>query len=333
VFKNQARFNSQQYLQGLAMYLSTHGVDIYENSRVIEVEHADQQLYTEKGSVKYKNVILATHLPLFIDALQTLNYPFRSYLMIASVKDMPGDALFWDQHEPYFYTRQVEENKILVGGVDHQTGYQEDDRDYYQVLKNYIKDRYEVISFHERWSSQYYEPADGLPYIGETPFKNSYVATGFSGDGLVYGTISAMILTGLLTGNKQEWAKVYDSKRLDIMKSGKKFLKENTQVAKHLIEDRLSFKSNNDPLPGQGIVMHVNEKPMAVFKDKAGDTFYLSPVCPHLKCHVTWNNMENTWDCPCHGSRFDHEGQVLQGPAVLNLDNKTSEILKKINQE
>lgn len=323
IFKNQARFNSQQYLNGIAGYLASQGVRIYEHSRVTDLDHREHRLTTEGGEVRFEQVVMATHLPLFIDALQTLNYAYRSYLVVADVQNPPEDALYWDQYEPYFYTRLLDGNKILVGGADHQTGHQREDEDYYQQLKEYTLRRYQVHGFYEQWSAQWYEPADGLPYIGESPFKNTYVATGFSGDGLVYGTVAAMILSDLLTGKENDWLDVYNARRFDPLKAAGKFVKKNTEVVGQLISDRLPAKGDEEPAPGEGKIMSVNNEKMAVFRDETGQLTYFSPVCPHMKCHVNWNHLEKSWDCPCHGSRFDREGKVIIGPAVTGLENKT----------
>lgn len=319
IFKNQGRFNGQIYLNGLAGLLTSMGGQIFEHSQVNEIDQEAQTLKTERGSVHYQHLIMATHLPLLVDALQTLSYPYRSYLVTARVGNPPPDALYWDQHEPYFYTRLLEADKILVGGADHKTGEQEEGHDYFQDIKDYISARYEVISFDEQWSAQFYEPADGLPYIGESPFKNIYVGTGYSGDGLVYGTLAGMLLSDRLLGRENAWTDLYDARRFNPLKSGKHFISENLDVAGHLIGDRFKDAGPGQPAPGEGKIMSVDGEKLAVATDDQGQTHYLSPVCPHLGCYVAWNAMEKTWDCPCHGSRFSPKGEVICGPALSGL--------------
>lgn len=322
IFHQQARFNSQAYLHGLAQLYEQVGGRIFEQSRISEVEQEERLISSAGGQIRYQQLIMATHLPLLIDVLQTLNYPYRSYIVTARVANPPADALYWDQHDPYFYTRLVEEDKILVGGADHKTGEQEAGHDYFQDIKDYIRARYEVISFDEEWSAQFYEPADGLPYIGESPFKDIYVATGYSGDGLVYGTLAGMLLSDQLGGRENAWADLYDARRFRPLKSGKNFVQENLDVAGHLIGDRFREDQGGLPARGEGKIMSVDGEKLAVATDDDGQTHYLSPVCPHLGCYVAWNTMEKTWDCPCHGSRFEADGQVICGPALNSLAKK-----------
>lgn len=330
-FKHEAEFNSYKYIAQLYSTLVITGCKIFEDSRVINVEETNGKciVTTSMGKVTCSQVVMATHIPLFVNVLHTLAPPYRSYMITAKLNDDSyPTGLFWDNYDPYYYTRTYEkdgEKFLVVGGADHKTGSEIETENSYRDLENYVNKRYSVQSFVHRWSAQYYETSDGLPYIGRTPFgENVYVATGFSGDGLVYGTIAAMIISDLIKGIENKWAKVYDSTRITPIASAKDFLKENIEVAKHFVADR--FKTEDidasEINAGEGkIIEHKGEK-VAAAKDELGTLHILSPVCTHMGCYVQWNNSEKSWDCPCHGSRFGIKGEVLEGPAVKALENK-----------
>lgn len=321
-FADQAQFNSQKYLEGLSGNLGTN-CEIYENSRVKKYKHKDKKLITENGSVTAHHVILATHLPLFINIHQTTAAPYRSYVVTAKLAEYPPHGLYWDNMEPYHYTRVYEhhgEKWLVVGGADHKAGHDDDEKDYFAELERYVKDRYPVESFVHRWSSQYYEPVDGLPFIGETPGGDTLMATGYSGDGLVYGTIAGIILADLAMGKKHHWHDTYNSKRMPPLSSGKTYLEENLDVAKHLIMDRLHSAANIDTIDNDsGALVDINSNRYALYKDSSGDLHVCSANCPHLGCLVKWNHMEKSWDCPCHGSRFSATGELIIGPATHDL--------------
>ncbi len=323
-FEEEAVFNPYQYLNGLAKYLNNSDLcTIYQNSRVMGRE--GNMLITDKGSIEANDIVYATHYPIFIDMHQTMVYPYRSYMLAAKVEEYPGDAVFWDTHTPYHYTRTCEidgEKYLLVGGADHKTG--ETEEDAYEKLEEYLHGRYKVKEISMKWSSQYFEPADGLPYIGKSFDGNEYIATGFSGDGLVYGTLAGLLISDAIldTALYTEWRAVYDAQRLNPVKASGKFAKENISVASHMVKDRVNAKKVDKPPvlpPGEGKVVTISGEKLAVSKNTDGKEMYVSAVCPHLKCVVTWNKLEQTWDCPCHGSRFSPSGKLIAGPAVLGL--------------
>lgn len=332
LFLNQAVFNSQKYLNSLARYSSDKGCEIFENSSVIHTEEKDDYFIvrTAEGLVKAKSIVFATHLPLFFNVLQTVAAPYISYMIGVRLKnDSYPEGLFWDMQEPYHYLRTYEDEKgkiLLVGGEDHKTGHETNTSSRYDNLEKYVRERFEVEEVVYQWSSQYFEPADGLPYIGRSPFsKKAYVATGFSGDGLVYGTIAAMMISDMIKEKANKWLKAYDATRFTPAASAYDFIKENSDVAKHFITDRFKTekaKEFDELKPGEGRLMNVNGEKLAVAKDKDNTIYALSPVCTHLKCFVLWNNSEKSWDCPCHGSRFNIKGEVITGPAVKALEQK-----------
>src|SRR5699024_8927233 len=172
-----------------------------------------------------------------------------------------------------------------------------------------------------------YASMHGSPYIGKLlPItKHLYVATGFNAWGITNGTVAAMILSDTILGNSNPWAELYDATRIKPTVSAKRFIKQNIHVAKDFIQDRLvSYpeKSPSDLPPGEGALIEVQGEKVAAYKDLQNTLHLLSPVCTHMGCHVAWNNMEKSWDCPCHGSRFHYDGRILHGPAVKDLERK-----------
>lgn len=322
-FKDQAIFHPYKYLSGMAEFLNRSGLcEIYGNSRVIS--RNKNELSTLEGSVVADEIVYATHYPVFIDLHQTLAYPYRSYMISAIVEEDTGDSLYWDTADPYRYTRSYRDGDkkyLLVGGADHKTGHQT--KDSYQELENYLRERYTVKKITGRWSSQYYEPADGLPYIGKSYSGSEYIATGFSGDGLIYGTLAGIAISdAILNKEKKMWEEIYDAARMNIAGSAGKFVSENIDVASDMIKDHFSTKDsgNEENLQrGQGIIIRKGGSDLAVSKDIKGRIRQVSAVCPHMKCLVRWNHLDETWDCPCHGSRFTTAGKVITGPAVSDL--------------
>jgi glycine/D-amino acid oxidase-like deaminating enzyme/nitrite reductase/ring-hydroxylating ferredoxin subunit len=321
-FKHDAIFNPVKYLYGLAAYITkNNNCKIYENSRVIETTAA-KIVKTATGSVKANHIVFATHYPVFFNIHQTLAYPYRSYVIAARVNNILTDDSFWDTSDPYYYMRSYSaEGKswLILGGADHKTGHTRPDA--YKTLENYLQKHFYPISVDYRWSNQYYEPADGLPYIGKNVTGDEYIATGYSGVGLVYGTVAAMVLNNEISGIKNSYAEIYKARRLNILPSAGKFIKENVNVAAHYMKDLFLDEDlrADDLITGQGKVIKKGGKHYAIAKNDEDEVFAVSAVCPHLKCLVQWNTLDKTWDCPCHGSRFTIEGKIITGPAVHDL--------------
>ncbi|MFB2897154.1 FAD-dependent oxidoreductase [Aerosakkonemataceae cyanobacterium BLCC-F50] len=332
LFPNQAQFNSLQYLQGLAKSVNGHGSFVFEETPVTKINsNPVNDVYTEHGIVAAKNVILATHTPIHnlsslpdLYVMSTKIAPYRSYVIGVSLHSPAPVGLFWDTDSPYHYTRSYG-NILIVGGEDHKTGEEVNNQQCYEQLETYVKARYNVKSIDYHWSSQLYEPADGLPYIGKTAANNNiYVATGYSGNGMTFGTIGGMLLSDLILGRENPWTKLYDPNRANLLAGVQRFVTENVGVAKHFIADR--FRSDVKELSqvpiGEGKIVDIDGKKYAVYRDERGDLCSLSPVCTHAGCIVNWNNAEKTWDCPCHGGRFSTTGEVLNGPPITDLNQK-----------
>ena len=321
--EGQARFHPVKYLAALARAASEAGVAIDEGTRAHHLHAKDtQEIETQHGQrLSAREVVLATHTPAGIDVLQSAAAPYRSYALAFRPRGPVPEGLYWDTAEPYHYVRPQGE-LVVVGGADHKTG-GGDPGESQAALERWVKGRFEVEEITHRWSSQVYEPIDGLPFIGRRATnRHVWVATGFSGDGLVWGTVAAHILAARLQDRDHPHAELLDTKRFEVRAGGGRFVKENLDVAKHFVGDRLGAFGEGDVEDvdvGEGRVLRKGRKVLAVHRDRAGQLHVRDAVCPHLKCVVKWNRVEGSWDCPCHGARYDADGKVLEGPSMHDL--------------
>ena len=320
-YDNQARFHPLKYLGGLAAKLEGR---IHEETRVLKVEgDGPYRVETEGGTVVADAVLFATHTPAGFSLLHAELEPLRSYVLGVRLRDQePPDGLFFDTADPYHYTRR-QGDVLIVGGKDHKTGHG-DPEESYRELEEYVRERWNVESIDHRWSAQFYDPPDGLPLIGQALTSSKvFVATGYSGTGMVFGTVGGMLLADLALEREPEWAEVYRTSRLKPLAGGPHIAKLNLEVAKDFVKDRLTTDRIEDvsEIPvGEGQVVRLGGEKVAVYRETPGKVHAVSPVCTHAGCLVHWNGSEKSWDCPCHGSRFSPDGEVLEGPAVKGLE-------------
>lgn len=327
--ENQAQLDPLAYVYGLAAKLARQGCRLFEQSRVVAIDEGEPcRVHLERGGVMTASrIILATHVPLNRVLLTPRVAQYRSYVLSGpAVETAPG--LFWDTEDPYHYVRRHRVGDgyhWLVGGADHKTGQEPSDRDPFLELREYGA-RLGLTRISEYWSAQVVEPADGLPMIGRNALSQRvYVATGFSGNGLTFGTLAAMILRDACLGRDNPYAKLYAATRIESVSALGNVLGESVDFPLHLLSDALlppEARSLDEIERGEGKTIRVKGERLAVYRDPHGVLHAVSPVCTHLGCHVRFNSAEATWDCPCHGSRFDVEGRVLDGPAVRNLDHR-----------
>ncbi|MCC8424731.1 FAD-dependent oxidoreductase [Mucilaginibacter sp. UR6-11] len=329
IFDNQAEFHPLKYLQGLQKaYLEAGGV-IRENTLITGIK-TDDGIHTAEyatGVIRAKAVIYATHVPPNINLFNFECAPYRSYVMAVKLKSGTyPEALIYDSQEPYHYVRShvIDGQQLLIaGGLDHKTGH-EDPENAFAGLEKYIRKYYNVSSIKYRWSSQYYVPVDGLPYIGAMPLSADgvYCATGYNGNGMMLGTIAGKLLSDLVRKRPNPYADLFDPCRIKPIDGFSELVKENADVAYHFVADRINIHETDSLKrlqPGTGKVVEVNGEKIAAYRDEAGVMHALSPVCTHAACIVNWNGEEKSWDCPCHGARYDIDGQVLTGPATRAL--------------
>lgn len=325
-FEHQAELDPVAYVNGLTQRAVRSSVSVFEETLVVDLSGDEPvRLEIEHGpSVTAKDVILATHSPFTKVSFQTKVSQYRSYV-VASPLATPLDALFWDTADPYHYVRSArmgDANYLIVGGEDHKTGQ--------DPLGGAEGPFYRLVDYARRlgaepsiqWSAQVVESVDGLPYIGRpTEGQRVHVATGFGGNGTTFGTLSALILTDDILGKENPYAQAYRATRFEAATSLPPLLKENVDFPLQLLRDRLHGLPHSaaDVSKGQGAVLHIDGERLAVYRDDTGQLHAVSALCTHFGCQVVFNASERSWDCPCHGSRFDIDGAVLDGPANKRL--------------
>ena len=329
-FDDQARFHPRRYLVPIAEQVVRGGGRVVEQTRVLEVEGGTPcRVETDRGRISAGHVVVATHSPLSRLFLQTLLAPYRSYVIAFTTESKTGDALFWDTARPYHYVRRHlagREDLVIAGGEDHKVGHEADTTSRYEALLDWAQTRFGVRSVRYRWSAQTVQPADGLPYVGTTPQSDRViVATGYGGNGMTFGTVAAILARDLVLGRLNEWAELYSTARVKPLASAKDFVVENADVAARFVTDRLrtAGESSEPRESGEARVVEIGGRRLALRRGRGGQLEALSAVCTHLGCIVSWNAAEESWDCPCHGSRFALDGSVLDGPATRPLERVT----------
>jgi glycine/D-amino acid oxidase-like deaminating enzyme/nitrite reductase/ring-hydroxylating ferredoxin subunit len=335
--ENQARFNPLRYVRALAKDLHQNGCQIFEQSAVISVEEDESYvLRTQKGKVRAKEIVMATHIPKGIHRTQLMVAPYRSYCVAVELKSSQyPNANFWDTSIPHHATSTHSTTAgdldlLVVADSHHKTGQALEDnhQKMYERIEAYLKRHYAVANVRYRWSAQHYQSPDGIPYIGYAAknSKNSYIATGFFADGLVYGTIAGILIADLILKNDNPWAEVYDSTRLDVLHSAQKLIKEGANTLAQYLKDyphHVDAHHFSEIKTGEGKTIEIQGEKFGAYRDQNDQLHVVSAVCTHMKCIVCWNNAENTWDCPCHGSRFNTDGKIIEGPVLLDLEKRS----------
>lgn len=325
---DQAQFHAQKYLLGLARLLLDAGGVIFEATRAIGLKEGNPcSVATDRGAtVTATDVVVATHYP-FIDraVLFPRVHPKRSYAIAGEIPGPVPEGMYISVDAPTRSLRGIRDGDrtlLMVGGEGHDTGDDEHTEARYANLEAWAVERF-GMKVGYRWSAQDGSSTDLIPFVG--PYlrgRHVYVATAFGKWGLTNGTTGAGVISDAILGRPNAYAGLYDPSRLTVGPSAKSFLSENAKVARHLVSDRVLHPqrgSFDDLGPGQAAVHDRSLMPTAAYRDEEGILHKVSAVCTHLGCTVTWNSAERSWDCPCHGSRFDPDGRVLQGPAVKDL--------------
>ena len=324
---NQGQLHATAYLDGLLKEAISHGLQVFENTQVVGVhEDAPCRVETDHGTVRAADIFVAANVPVNNRVLlHTKIAAYRSYAIAAPVPPDFVNGLFWDTDDPYHYTRAQSVGRttyLIVGGEDHKTGQESDTERCFDRLIAYTRQRFGDLQPEFRWSGQIIEPVDGLPYIGRNAVQQRvFVATGYAGNGMTFGTLAGMLGADLILGHANPYAALYDATRVKPIAAIVDYVKENVGFPAHLITDRLTSVNAEDRAvqslkAGEGAIFDSDEGKVAVCRDGNGMVHACSAVCTHLGCDVSWNGGEQTWDCPCHGSRFSPDGAVINGPAV-----------------
>lgn len=339
-FRRQAQFDPVKYLKGLCTAIKKYGGEIYTSTHAKKVE--DDGIITDKNfKVTAKDIVIATNATIDKVTLYVKLYPFRTYIIGATVpKDSVPEALWWDtgdfnansQIPPYHYIRRVDYDSrfdlLIIGGEDHHVGLAEDEylpeENRYEVLENWAREHFDLVEIVYKWSGQIMEPMDSLAYIGRAPMEknNVYMATGDSGNGLTHGTIAGMLISDLINGVENPWREIYKPSRFKLKASGimfKEFVGEFLTYLKHKPSGEKTTELHKLE-KGTGNIFSEEGKRIGIYRDENDCLHVVSSECMHMGCIVKWNNDEKTWDCPCHGSRYSYDGKVMNGPANKNLE-------------
>jgi glycine/D-amino acid oxidase-like deaminating enzyme/nitrite reductase/ring-hydroxylating ferredoxin subunit len=337
--KGQAKFHPVRYVYALAAAFEEAGGVIAEHCRVTAAENNEPiEVETELGKLRTPILIYATHIPPGVSLLNTRCAPYRTYAMAFTLtgRSYP-EGLIYDMYDPYHYYRTQEidgQPYLIAGGEDHKTAHESNSAACFRRLESHIRNHFEVDKIHYQWSSQYFEPVDGLPYIGHMPGQPGgiLVATGFGGNGMVYSSVAAQLLKDIVLEKESNYFHLFNPNRVKPVAGFQNFVKENADVLKQFL-GKLGSKEELDGLadiaPGEGKLVKYEGHSIALYKDEEGNLHALNPVCTHMKCNVAWNNAERSWDCPCHGARYDIDGRVLTGPADMDLQKIELPVLIK----
>lgn len=330
-FENQAQFHVRKYLLHLARSVPSSNSYLFENTKVETVKQNNLcEVITDKGILKANKVLITTHLPILDQGLYfAKTYPKRSYIIGARIDSSQApQGMFIGTGKDYNSIRTTPDQDgllLLIGGGGHKVGTVSNTEERYLKLEQFARTNFGVETFDYRWSTQDMVSFDKLPFIGKlTPFEeNIYVATGFSLWGMSNGTLSGMLLRDLVLGKHNSWAEIYESTRATPFLTPES-IKANVNVGTHWVGDRLKglTSSVTDLKKNEGKIVTERGAKVAAYRDETGNLYTVSPICSHLGCIVSWNNAEKSWDCPCHGARFNYEGEVVHGPAISNLEKK-----------
>ena len=329
-FPQQAQFHPMKYIAGLIRLYAEAGGQISEGRHVtmIEEQSSSCRVRTGRATSRCKFVVSTTDAPItggtLLDTKLRAN---RSYVLAARVAatSLPT-GLFWDTNDPYHFTRMAMTSAgpvVIIGGEDHRVG-TDGEVESSARLEEYARTRWPIDEIMHRWSGQIMEPVDGLPYIGaRSEGSRIFLATGYAGNGLTFGTVAAQLIADLIADRANPYTELYSPNRALGARQWAKYAAQNLPAAWTLVADTLPLPlgvSIEDVKPGEGKIVRVNGQKVAAARDASGTLHLVSPTCTHMGCDVAWNTLEQTWDCPCHGSRYDVDGRVIHGPATAALE-------------
>ncbi|HET9504109.1 MAG TPA: FAD-dependent oxidoreductase [Hymenobacter sp.] len=333
-FPQQGQFHIIKYLNGLARAIVSQGGEIFTHTHATDISGSSPVCVTttEQLEVRAQAVVVATNTP-FNDrvVMHTKQAPYRTYALAGRIpKGALTPALYWDTPDPYHYIRIQEMDApagydlLLIGGEDHKVG-EDDPQARLACLEDWARAHFpQITKIDFRWSGEVLEPDDSLAYAGRNPLDSDqvYIITGDSGHGMTHGTLGAMLVRDLILDRPNPWEALYDPNRVTLAKEPlQEFISHNAVVVKDYAELVTSgdVASAEEIAPGSGAVLRHGLTKVATYRDPEGQLHECSAICPHLGCVVHWNNLESSWDCPCHGSRFDALGRLLMGPANSDL--------------
>ena len=327
-----AQFHPLKYVRGLAKALPAN-CTVFENSPVLEVNSEEGWVKTAQGQVRADSIVMATHTPKGVVGLHTVLGPVREYGVAGELAgDLLPGGIYWSLEKSHHSIRSYQSDGkyyAMVVGEKFKTGQNDKTNESVHHLETYLTEHLAAQKITHRWGAQAYNAADDLPYIGKYDDR-LYVLCGFGTHGLTYGTLAAMLVSDTILQRDNPYAELYRPDRFTPVKSAVSFIKENVDNLTEYLKD-IPLPATSDEaleqLPaGQGKVIEQDGEKWAVYKTETNELKVVSAVCTHMKCIVNWNGTEQSWDCPCHGSRFDTDGNVIEGPALLPLTHKTTSV-------
>ncbi len=330
-FPNQAQFHPRKYIAGLVKSILSNNGEIYEDSKVFDIEKSTNLYitYTKDYKVSSKYVILASHYPIInAPGFYFLKmYQETSHIIGIETNEPLFDGMYINSESPTLSYRTVNYNGkrlVLVGGFEHKTGSKIDLSNAYSFLEKNAKELYPDAKIPYRWNTQDCVSLDKIPYIGEFSnlMPNMYVATGFKKWGMTSSNIAGNIITDKILGKTNPYEDVFLSTRFHPLKNIEELGNLAKEVTYSLTINKLNIpeKTLNSIKNDEGDIVEIDNKKVGIYKDIDGNVFAVKPVCSHLGCELSWNNLDKTWDCPCHGSRFNYKGKSLYDPSIKDLE-------------
>lgn len=330
-FKNQSQFHVRKYMIGLCKSILAQNNKIYENTTAIEVEKSldGYIVHTDKGEISANEIVLATHFPIlnFPGFYFTKMYQNTSYLIAIETNQKTPEGMFIGAEEPHYSFRTAKYNGkdiLLIGGSEHKTGEAVATNEKYKELEDFAKKYYQECNVLFKWNTRDCISLDKIPYIGEfsTFMKKVYVGTGFKKWGMTSSNVAACIVTDKILGKENEYEEIFNSKRIKPIKNRWEMKNMIQNTVNNLVFDKFRIEPfgidqiEND----NGAIIEKDNEILGVYKDISGKIYAVKPICSHLGCLLSWNNTDKTWDCPCHGSRFDYMGKNIYEPAIKGLE-------------
>ena len=329
-FDGQRLLDAYRYVAAIASALEDGGARIHEHSGVLTEDEDDTgvTVRTADGSVRAQHSVIATLLPITNAGLFfARTRASRAYGLAARLAGQRDVPVTITAEEPTRSTRPWRADDgapgVIVVGEQHETGTRSSTRPHYAALEAWARTSFDVTSVEATWSAQDYRTVDQRPYVGRAPTRRrTWVATGYRKWGLTNGTAAAEVLAALIAGRGHPWARLYDSSRVGGARALGRAAMDNSKVGAHFVGDRIGRlrAGRVDELrPGEGGIVRQDGQTVGAYRAPDGGLHGVELTCTHLGCSLSWNDAETTWDCPCHGSRFGHDGTVLQGPATRGL--------------
>lgn len=328
-FPNQAKFHPLKYLYKIVEILSNNEVEIYTNSIVQDVNRKNEgyEITTETNNIKAKYVVMATHYPIknFPGLYFLKMYQDRFYAIAIEARAKLDYEMYISAETPVTSFRTINDDLLIIGGEDHKTGDNSKNLDMcYKNLETYAKEIYPSMKVKYRWATQDCVSLDKVPYIGDFSkiMPNFYIATGYKKWGMTTSHVAGKIISDKILNIKNKYEEIYRATRMQILKNYKETGNMLKQTIYSLAINKIKMPKYKyeDMEKDSGGIVEYKDKKIGIYKDNEGKIYAVRPYCKHLGCELSWNNLEKTWDCPCHGSRYDYYGNLISEPATENLD-------------